>query len=457
MSTMSNGSDRYDRESRSSRERDEKSDVILTVRVLMHGKEVGSIIGKKGELVRQLREQSGSRIHISDGSSADRIVTVTGNLNSIFKAFSLITAKVQEFFERQNGSWGGLIAPLVFKLIVPATQCGSIIGKGGSKIKEIRESSGASIQVASDMLPNSTERTVTITGNPETITQCIYQVCLILMESPPRGTVVPYRPKPSQSQGLLAGGLQNNLGLTGLDQLTKLGAANPLASLASLSSLGLGGLAAGLTGGGLNAAALAAIASSQLRGSGNKKVQTASQTQEITVPNEYIGCIIGKGGSKIAEIRQISGAVIRISSNEETREGPDGVERPITIQGTPDAITVAKYLINMSVDLQKANLEAQNQNQNQSNSGGSSTSSSNPSPLASALPLAQLLSKPGALNALSSLTALGGLSDLLGNVNNVVSRPVQTTGVHRSKSYSSRVRSPSGDKSKMERNKFAPY
>lgn len=36
-------------------------------------------------------------------------------------------------------------------------------------------------------------------------------------QSPPRGTVVPYRPKPSQSQGLLAGGLQNNLGLSGLD------------------------------------------------------------------------------------------------------------------------------------------------------------------------------------------------------------------------------------------------
>ncbi|XP_065213717.1 poly(rC)-binding protein 3-like isoform X1 [Planococcus citri] len=453
MSTMSNGSERYDRDSRSSRERDDNNDLILTVRVLMHGKEVGSIIGKKGELVRQLREQSGSRIHISDGSSADRIVTVTGNLNSIYKAFTLITAKVQEFFERQNGSWGGMVAPLVFKLIVPATQCGSIIGKGGSKIKEIRESSGASIQVASDMLPNSTERTVTITGNPETITQCIYQVCLILMESPPRGTVVPYRPKSANNQGFLAGGLQGGLGLSGLDQLSKLGAANPLASLASLSSLaGLGGLS-GLAGGGLNAAALAAIASSQLRGSGNKKVQSTPQTQEITVPNEYIGCIIGKGGSKIAEIRQISGAVIRISSNEETREGPDGIERPITIQGTPDAITVAKYLINMSVDLQKANLEAQNQ----SNSGGSSSSSGNPSPLASALPLAQLLSKPGALNALSSLSALGGLTDLLGNVNNAASRPVQTTGVHRSKSYSSRVRSPSGDKSKMDRNKFAPY
>jgi len=39
------------------------------------------------------------------------------------------------------GSVGSLIgqAPVTLKLIVPASQCGSLIGKGGSKIKEIRE------------------------------------------------------------------------------------------------------------------------------------------------------------------------------------------------------------------------------------------------------------------------------------------------------------------------------
>lgn len=37
MST-SNGNDRFDRESRSSREQEDNRDVILTVRVLMHGK-----------------------------------------------------------------------------------------------------------------------------------------------------------------------------------------------------------------------------------------------------------------------------------------------------------------------------------------------------------------------------------------------------------------------------------
>ena len=54
--------------------------------------------------------------------------------------------------------------------------------KGGSKIKEVREVTGASVQVASEMLPNSTERAVTISGNSEAITQCIYNICNIMAE-----------------------------------------------------------------------------------------------------------------------------------------------------------------------------------------------------------------------------------------------------------------------------------
>ena len=44
-------------------------------------------------------------------------------------------------------------------------------------------------------------------------------------------------------------------------------------------------------------AALAALAGGSGRG------QSTHQTHEMTVPNEIIGCVIGKGGSKIAEIR----------------------------------------------------------------------------------------------------------------------------------------------------------
>lgn len=83
--------------------------------------------------------------------------------------------------------------------------------------------------------------------------------------------------------------------------------------------------------------------------------------------------------------------------------------------------------------------------------------------MASAIPLAQLLSKPGALNALTSLSALGGLTDLLGGITGT-NPPVQTTGVHRAKTYTPRLRSPGGggpaqsdSKLKSERSKFAPY
>ena len=43
--------------------------------------------------------------------------------------------------------------------------------------------------------------------------------------------------------------------------------------------------------------ALAALAGGGGRGA------SSHQTHEMTVPNEIIGCVIGKGGSKIAEIR----------------------------------------------------------------------------------------------------------------------------------------------------------
>ena len=56
------------------------------------------------------------------------------------------------------------------------------LGKGGSKIKEVREVTGASVQVASEMLPNSTERAVTISGNSEAVIQCIYHICVIMSE-----------------------------------------------------------------------------------------------------------------------------------------------------------------------------------------------------------------------------------------------------------------------------------
>ncbi|XP_072338036.1 poly(rC)-binding protein 3 isoform X18 [Scyliorhinus torazame] len=274
--------------------------VTLTIRLLMHGKEVGSIIGKKGETVKKMREESGARINISEGNCPERIVTITGPTDAIFKAFAMIAFKFEEDIDNSmSNSTATSKPPVTLRLVVPASQCGSLIGKGGSKIKEIRESTGAQVQVAGDMLPNSTERAVTISGMPDAIIQCVKQICVVMLE-------VEYK----------AYAIQGQYAIPHPDQLTKL---HQLA-MQHTPFTPLGQTTPGFPG--LDA-------------------NPPASTHELTIPNDLIGCIIGRQGSKINEIRQMSGAQIKIANAAE-----GSTERQITITGSPANISLAQYLIN---------------------------------------------------------------------------------------------------------------
>uniref|UniRef100_A0A3B5MHT1 Poly(rC) binding protein 4 n=1 Tax=Xiphophorus couchianus TaxID=32473 RepID=A0A3B5MHT1_9TELE len=148
----------------------------------------------------------GARINISEGSCPERIITITGPTDCVFRAFTMITFKLEEDLAAlvANGTVTSK-PPVTLRLVIPASQCGSLIGKGGSKIKEIRETTGAQVQVAGDLLPNSTEREVTISGGQDAIIQCVKLICTVILESPPKGATIPYRPSPSPGTVLLAG------------------------------------------------------------------------------------------------------------------------------------------------------------------------------------------------------------------------------------------------------------
>ncbi|XP_074857001.1 poly(rC)-binding protein 3 isoform X3 [Carettochelys insculpta] len=268
-----------------------------------------------------MREESGARINISEGNCPERIVTITGPTDAIFKAFAMIAYKFEEdIINSMSNSTATSKPPVTLRLVVPASQCGSLIGKGGSKIKEIRESTGAQVQVAGDMLPNSTERAVTISGTPDAIIQCVKQICVVMLESPPKGATIPYRPKPASTPVIFAGGqaytIQGQYAIPHPDQLTKL---HQLA-MQQTPFTPLGQTTPAFPG--LDAS-------------------PPASTHELTIPNDLIGCIIGRQGTKINEIRQMSGAQIKIAN---ATEGSS--ERQITITGTPANISLAQYLIN---------------------------------------------------------------------------------------------------------------
>lgn len=46
---------------------------------------------------------------------------------------------------------------MTIKFMIPNSRMGSVIGKGGTKIKEIQDASGARLNASEGMLPGSTE------------------------------------------------------------------------------------------------------------------------------------------------------------------------------------------------------------------------------------------------------------------------------------------------------------
>uniref|UniRef100_A0A8C5NFX1 Poly(rC)-binding protein 2-like n=1 Tax=Gouania willdenowi TaxID=441366 RepID=A0A8C5NFX1_GOUWI len=333
--------------------------VTLTIRLLMHGK-----VSSKGESVKKMREESGARINISEGNCPERIITLAGPTTSIFKAFSMIIQKLEEDISTSmTNSTATSKPPVTMRLVVPASQCGSLIGKGGCKIKEIRESAGAQVQVAGDMLPNSTERAITVAGTPQSIIECVKQICVVMLEftlikiSPPKGVTIPYRPKPSGSPVIFAGGQSVSHCHALLTAVLFLQAyavqgqhTIPQPDLTKLHQLAMQQSPFSVAHGNEAFQVLLLVLPS-VRAGMDACAQTGSH--ELTIPNDLIGCIIGRQGAKINEIRQMSGAQIKIANPVE-----GSTDRQVTITGSHASIGLAQYLISARLSSETTGLAA---------------------------------------------------------------------------------------------------
>ncbi|XP_048958882.1 poly(rC)-binding protein 2 isoform X3 [Canis lupus dingo] len=461
--------------------------VTLTIRLLMHGKfsplqEVGSIIGKKGESVKKMREESGARINISEGNCPERIITLAGPTNAIFKAFAMIIDKLEEdISSSMTNSTAASRPPVTLRLVVPASQCGSLIGKGGCKIKEIRESTGAQVQVAGDMLPNSTERAITIAGIPQSIIECVKQICVVMLESPPKGVTIPYRPKPSSSPVIFAGGQDRystgsdsasfphttpsmclNPDLEGppLEAYTIQGQyAIPQPDLTKLHQLAMQQSHFPMTHGNTGFSGIES-SSPEVKGywAGlDASAQTTSH--ELTIPNDLIGCIIGRQGAKINEIRQMSGAQIKIANPVE-----GSTDRQVTITGSAASISLAQYLINVSLENAKPSSQAAsvtipdhlsiNLSQPSTPSSSSSSSTTTPS-LATAGTSDAPSSLPNPLPTAPCVSSLLGMKPIPLLALNVVSA-AKGTGASATTTTTSAVPCVT-NKLKGEKQRFSPY
>ncbi|KAK9529709.1 hypothetical protein VZT92_013784 [Zoarces viviparus] len=203
--------------------------------------------------------------------------------------------------------------------------------------------------------------------------------------------------------------------------------------------------------------------------------QTTSQ--ELLIPNDLIGSIIGRQGTKINEIRQVSGAQIKIGSQIDSTS-----DRHVTITGTPIAINLAQYLITSCLETAKSTAQSSSMPSpvdltmsfTQPAPPASSSSSSPLAAMGAAMPHAQMLGGPYAL-PLSSLlgmksfpylalstpptSAAAAAAMLPGSMQTVAGVPVQAHAAAAAAlaSYTAKISSSANGMKKPERQKFAPY
>ncbi|KAF7338110.1 Brix domain-containing protein [Mycena venus] len=170
---------------------------MIHMRCLIVTQDASIIIGKGGTHVNEIREKSGARVMVSDSipGNPERILNVSGPLDAVSKAFGLIVRRINdEPFDVPSVPGSRAVT---IKFMIPNSRMGSVIGKQGSKIKEIQDASGARLNASEGMLPGSTERVLSVAGVADAIHIATYYIGNILIEAQermPSSTNSSYRP-----------------------------------------------------------------------------------------------------------------------------------------------------------------------------------------------------------------------------------------------------------------------
>lgn len=212
---------------------------------------------------------------------------------------------------------------------------GTIIGRSGLKIKTIQELSGARMVASKEMLPQSTERIVEVQGSPEAIGRAIEEIGKCLLEDWERGAgTVPFYPGAGTSEER-----------SSFKRSTNGYAPGPMANRRS------------------NGDTVRRGSSPPSPHSPSTQQQpTNLRTQNISIPSDMVGCIIGRNGSKITEIRRLSGSKISIAKMPHD----DTNERMFTIVGTPEANEKALFLLYNQLESEKERRVGREQQQQES-------------------------------------------------------------------------------------------
>ncbi|KAL9682129.1 hypothetical protein QQ045_013922 [Rhodiola kirilowii] len=331
-------------------------------RVIVPVTKVGTIIGRKGDIIKKLCEDTRARIRVLEPPpvpTSDRIVlifakeeleaTVSPAMDAVIRVFKRVNG-----LDNDGGDGDSNVAETVasaycsLRLLVASAQALSLIGKQGAVIKSIQDGSGSSVRVLSESeLPPyiaNDERIIELQGESQKVHKALDAVLghlrkflvdhsvLPLFEKYSTPNVQERQPDLWTAKLLLHAASHSQVSAeysmpTNRDMLY-LEHDGQLENRFRTSGVPLYESDSGISG---------------IRSSANVHIGSSFVTQvtkTMQIPLSYAEDIIGIAGTNIAYIRRASGAVLTV---QESRGFPE--EITIEIKGTSSQVQIAQRLI----------------------------------------------------------------------------------------------------------------
>ncbi|CAF3278212.1 unnamed protein product [Rotaria socialis] len=288
----------------------------IEYRFLIAASDANAIFGRNGENFQSLRNKYHNLIDVSQLQTPERVLILFGDEE---KAMTIL-ADVLPMMAQNQGVRPGFVE---LRAMIHSSQAGAVIGKSGDRIKEFRQKYNLDTKVFPNPTPgDTTERILSLRGELPNIVECLKEVYAILDQTPIRGQIRNY--DPSFYNGVdverYGGFIENH------DFQATRTRFNPNHQQNQQQ-----------IGGNYNN-----------RGGNNHMNYPQNNgpmptTTQVTIPHSLSACLIGPRGTRIAQIRQQSGCVIKFDDPLPSND------RIISIIGMPNNITQAQYLMQATV------------------------------------------------------------------------------------------------------------
>ncbi|CAI5488787.1 unnamed protein product [Closterium sp. Naga37s-1] len=171
----------------------EGAPVEMELRVLCPADRVGIVIGKGGSRIKQIKEETGARVKVTEAvADCDERIVIIDAMEAPFSGHSpteealfRVHAAISQHHAGDRaagaGDEGGRDSHVTARLLVRKGQVGCVMGKGGSIISELRSTSRARINIPPrDQLPkcaDESDEVLVVSGEPHCVSHALRLIC----------------------------------------------------------------------------------------------------------------------------------------------------------------------------------------------------------------------------------------------------------------------------------------